>query len=142
MHKNLFGIAAIITACGFLLQSINPAHAILPVGMSHGDFPYQVFTSGPDGYVLNGSEVTVLTVPADKNFVITGLGFNGNGGCRVFFGATEVIGNRLESFFSAGDGLPLSGNLRWPVPAGESLKVKSTNECVYVIHGYYAHAPS
>ena len=140
MHKNLFGIAAIIAACGFLLQSINPAHAILPVGMSHGDFPYQVFTT-PD--IGTDVSVTLLTVPADKNFIITTISASGE--CDIYIGANKIVGDRNRDFFTS-ETTGMSGNLRWLVPSNEALiigpEIPEDDVCYYFIQGYYAHAPS
>ena len=43
-HRNLFGIGFILLSTGYVLRSLQPANASMPVGMQHGQFPYQHYT--------------------------------------------------------------------------------------------------
>jgi hypothetical protein len=151
-YRNLIGLAAIICACGYFILSLQPAIASMPVGMQHGQFPFEHFTdcdivgagaSTYDGCTPPTGVHSLLTTPSDRVFIITGavtaysyacyLEINGQPiSTYAFFEGSQNRSNASSPF--------IFGNAHYQVPAGTSLDINiSTSSCRYYVEGYYAH---
>ena len=136
-YRQLFGVAAILFAIGFILQSIMPARAI-PIGpsVSLGANPvFAVHTSGSSG--------TLFTNNTSSSAVITDLVILEDAYWFMTFSVTNG-GDEFRFFADYGEGVSgvesLSSGIR--VPAGESLTFTGshTSYCQGAsASGYYAH---
>lgn len=141
-YRQLFGIAAIIMACGFLVRSFQPAHAVNGPTVSMGSNPidniYGAETIG--GY--NSS--TVFTNNTNHDFIITQFRSISSScaleidGATVFSHYNSSYGSKfvyMSQFFE--------GNLKVSIGSIISIQNNSggTSHCPYYIEGYYAHTP-
>ena len=151
-HRTLFGIATVLLSGAIFLHSLNSATASMPVGMQHGQFPYQHFTecdlsgaspNGGQGCVPSTGVHTLLTVPSDRIFVITGAVssysyacfFENDGLPLVSYDFLEGNSNRSKAA-----GPLISGNAHYTIDAGSTLDVNiGTTSCRFYIEGYFAH---
>ena len=148
-------------ACGFVILSISvllhTANASLPVGMQHGQFPYETFSecdvagatvswsrcSLPSQ--LSTSTVSLLTVPSDRIFVVTGAAVHYQGDCSFQVNGTPIVSSRafLNSggYSNARQSPFLSGAAHYVISAGETLDVYFYDApgCQFYLEGYYAH---
>ena len=132
-HKTLFGIAAIISSVGFLIQSIPTAGAYGP-SISMGSSPnFAVYySSHQSGTVFTNS--TLMTA------IITDISVTSS-----TYGCTRrlSISNSTDEFSITNVGsdskvISLISGIK--VPAGESLSTTGGTYCQDVsLSGYYAH---
>jgi len=150
-YRNLFGIAAIILSGAVFLHSLKSANASMPVGMQHGQFPYEHFTvcdlpgvnvnSTDDCYMSTGGIYTLLTVPTDRIFVVTGGVNRYRTHCWFLNDGDLLYPKALMEEDKIG---PLTtGNAHIVLPAGSTLQVNipanQAGACNFYIEGYYAH---
>ena len=140
-----------ILATGFLLlcgsvfvHSLKSANASMPVGMQHGQFPYENFstTDGTLPNLPNGSTHDILTVPNDRLFILTNLITNQN--CDLYVDGNKKLINLIHRIDHSSVYHPSSfhlGNVHLIINSGETLSLVSTNNNCYTYHleGYYAH---
>ena len=135
--------------CGaVLVHSFQSANASMPVGMQHGQFPYEHFTdcdlpgatvhssySYCNFSVQQNSFHTLLTVPSDRIFIVTQAQTDSS--CNFTTGGIPLISNYFIGYGDPGFG----GNGHVVIPAGATLDVylRSSNYCPFYIEGYYAH---
>ena len=138
MHKNLWSIAAILVALGYLLQSISTSFAYSGTpSVSLGSNP--VFARSATGY----NNVTVFTNNGSSVAIITDLTSlkSSNYSCTMHFYVTNSDDNyRLSSWASSNDSsVSLRSGLQ--VPVGESLMMNGNSSyCTGgAVSGYYAH---
>lgn len=137
MHKNLWSIAAILVALGYLLQSISTSFAYSGTpSVSLGNNP--VFARSATGY----NNVTVFTNNGSSVAIITDLTSlkSSNYSCTMHFYVTNSDDSyRLSSWASSNDSsVSLRSGLQ--VPAGESLMMNGNSYCTGgAVSGYYAH---
>ena len=143
-------VAAIILSSAFLINSLQTATASMPVGMQHGQFPYEHFTEcdlptavahSTNLYCsLNLSSIntgyTLFTVPSDRIFIVTQAKTT-NSDCNFTSGGFPLIAQH----FIDDDRSGLSGNGHIVLPAGASLEVymRNASYCPFFLEGYYAH---
>ena len=78
--KNLFGIAAILFAIGFLFRSVQPAYAIQGPNVSLGTNPIENISGE---IVMNSiTTTTIWTNNSDHDFIVTTVLMN-SGGCYL-----------------------------------------------------------
>ena len=139
-YRNLFGIGFILLSVGYVIRSLQPANASMPVGMQHGQFPYESLstTDGSIPTVPNQVPLDVITVPSDRLFILTA--FKSSSYCRLYVDGTL----KRESFFYSGSTSHLVvDNAHVVLQPGEVLQVynvSSSYSCIiYHLEGYYAH---
>ena len=84
-HRNILATGFLLLCGAVFAQSLKSANASMPVGMQHGQFPYEHFTecdlpgavptSGLNyctSYTYSSAPYALLTVPSDRIFVVTG----------------------------------------------------------------------
>ena len=137
--EKLFGIAAIIFACGYFVRSLPFAKA-QPVGpnTSYGSNPIENF------YGNNNGTVT-LAVDSSKNFIIT-TAFSNNQNCTLKINGTAVnysgtnagyYNPLLLNYDYRKNSVFTLGMAKLKVPTGQTVTV---NNCeTYYIEGYYTH---
>jgi hypothetical protein len=147
-HRNLFGIASIILATGYLIRSFQNAEA-LPAGpnVNLGSNPYKAFYG-----TANQGSSNILTT-SNEVFIITGVHSNDNTDISLYIDGQMVIpGSLLNSQVSSTysgywgygysiNNLFLLGEAHLPIENGSTLSVECTNSngCFYYIEGYYVH---
>ena len=131
-YRQLFGIGFIIFALGFFLRSLQPAQASLPLGGSYQSFPYVSFT----GTLSPGQNLTITTIPSDKDLVLTGGKINSS--CvDLYADSTILVEGHAEvmngAFFS-------SSSAHIKIPAGSNMILNHTcgGYIGYYLEGYYA----
>ena len=146
-HQRLFGYAAILFGLGFFVRSFQPANAYVPVGMQWDSFPYESF-SHMDGSlpnpISNGTTHNVLTVPADRIFIVTGmLEQSSYSRCRIYVDGSAVRGG-ANIFRPSYPNMFTNGNAHLVIPSSSTLQVYANAGDCHVQHleGYYAHVPS
>ena len=147
-HTNL-SIAAILLSGAVLIHSVQSAVASMPVGMQHGQFPYEHFTEcdlpGGTSHATKAyctfnvpainTSYTLLTVPSDRIFVVTHA-LSDNSDCNFTSGGTPL----LSQCFIDNSYTGLGGNGHIVIPAGATLDVYLLIiYCPFYIEGYYAH---
>ena len=129
----LFGIAAIIFAMGYFMQSLPFAQAF-PQGpnVGLGSNPYESFTGSI--HDSNGNR-TLLTVPSDQIFIVTTCVTNTN-----YINLNENSNTMIDGHSGACSGGALKdGNGHLVISSGSTLDVISTyGTRYYYIEGYYA----
>ncbi len=145
MHKNLFGIAAILFGLAALVLALPTSQAqdFGPV-VTGSDNPWLSFS----GYVSGQSATSVYTVPADRSFVLTGACTDSE---QVDLRGIDALGNdtlRLEGntyamhcIASGGPGgPPVRGEARIVYTAGSQVRVSNGHSVSrpYFIQGYLA----
>ena len=149
-YRNLLGFATVVFSAGYFVRSFQPANASMPVGMQHGQFPYEHFTECDlPGATVSSSECTpsngtytLLTVPNDRIFIVTGAATSDYySRCHFMEDGTILIDRDLISRSSYLPVSPMvSGNAHLAMPAGSSLQIQvNDNGCDFYIEGYYAH---
>ena len=113
------------------------ANASMPVGMQHGQFPYERFTecdlpgatamsdiSACQYTFTNATSHTLLTVPSDRIFVVTGA-VNYRGYCNFHSNGKPLIGKLLIYGYDGYSGQsPIgNGNGHLVLEPGSSLEV-------------------
>ena len=154
-----------ILAAGFLLlcgavfvQSLSSANASMPVGMQHGQFPYQHFSecdlpnaaigssNGNCSYSQTEGSWTaypLFTVPSDRIFIVTGASTYDES-CSFTLASTgqELVDRYLlKSYGNSSSNTPFTnGNAHRILSAGETLNfVSQYSYCQFYLEGYYAH---
>ena len=156
MNNRLFGMASIIFAAGYFVRSFDVANASMPVGMQHGQFPYEQYTecdltgAVPQVYSAGVTEAcrygtsgqwtnhTLFTVPSDRNFIITGFSTE-SGSCFPFSNGEALIG---RSIVSTSDSTPFnSGTAHFVLSPNQVVEIAkwSDSDCAFYLEGYYAH---
>ena len=151
-YRNLLGISAIIASTALLIQVLRPANASLPVGMQHGQFPYENKTNCDivgaiqmGGYCqlnssLSGTVANLISVPTDRMFVITGV-TTYSSFCFVEVDGVPIDKN-LTNFRNTWMTPFKQGTVHFAVDPGASvdLNIYSTaSNCSFYLEGYYAH---
>ena len=150
-YRNLLGFAAIILSGAVVVHSLNSADASMPVGMQHGQFPYEHFTlcdvpgvtvnSEGDCYTTTGGVHTLLTVPNDRVFIVTGGVIRYRTQCWFLNNGDLLYPKELLEEDKTG---PItSGTAHIVLPAASTLEIHIDNNnassCRFYIEGYYAH---
>ena len=149
-YKVILSVAALIFSGSMLVESLRPANASMPVGMQHGQFPFEHFTNcdlpgatvhSSNNYCLysftNAFTQTLLTVPIDRIFVVTGASV-GRSDCNFLSNGVPLINQELLDDSNASPLLHGGGHL--VIGAGATLEVHLRSAyCPYYIEGYYAH---
>ena len=129
----LFGIAAIIFALGYFINSLPDAQAF-PQGPSvgMGSNPYESFTGSIHD---NNGNVNLLTVPSDQIFIVTTCITN-----TSYINLTENSNVIIDGNSGGCSGGALfTGNGHLVISSNSSLGVRSTyGTRYYYIEGYYA----
>lgn len=151
-YRNLLSIGFVILASSLFIDSLQTAKANLPVGMQHGQFPFEHFTecdlpnasgSGGNGCSMSTGVHTIFTVPSDRVFIITGAVstpsyacyFQNNGQALLSYQFLEGSENRSKSTSPL-----VMGNAHFKIDAGTNLEIyAATSGCRFYIEGYYAH---
>ena len=133
--NQLFGIAAIILACGFLVRSFQPAHAEIGPSVNMGSNPL-VSKAG------SGGNSNLFTVPSDRILVLTDfdISYYGNSYTPVILSGDDGV--TYGKWVASGGGYPhtapSSKRSGIPIPAGVTLSINTSNETYYTISGYYS----
>ena len=149
-HRTLFGLAAVLLSTSILINSLQSANAVMPVGMQHGQFPYEHFTecdlpganvSTSDCSPATGGIQTLLSVPSDRIFIVTGAVTSDTNHCWFLNDGIPIYSrNFIEK---SKNGPLLNGNANIVIPAGSELQVNIyqnyASSCDFFIEGYYAH---
>ena len=143
-YQHIFAFAAVIFATGYLLRSLQPAHAF-PQGanVSLGSNPIFSFSSS----TCSGGE-TVTTVPSDQVLIITDVILSGSSsetvqlktGAGTLLGYFRAVNNYSQAhynFFLEGRTYALRSGI--VVPAGENLVLHCDGNYV-TISGYFAQS--
>jgi hypothetical protein len=138
-----------ILACVFFplcasvfIHTVQSANASMPVGMQHGQFPYENFstTDGSIPTVPNQVPLDILTVPSDRLFILTNLLTSSY--CELYVDGSY---KRHSSLYQNGNNSSsfLDGNAHLVINPGETIQIynnSGSNTCrVYHLEGYYAH---
>ena len=137
--KQLIGIAAIVLALGFLVRSFPPAQAFNGPTVSLGSNPLVSFAGQGNS--------TLLTVPSDRDLVLTDFDFcntnSSNYGHHNIY-LKDVAGNVygrwwLRKSYSELVSLSISKQSGLLIPAGTELIFDEggSNYVTYTISGYY-----
>ena len=131
-----------LLSASVFLHSFKSANASMPVGMQHGQFPYENFstTDGSLPTIPNQVPYDVLTVPSDRLFILTNLVTSSY--CQLYVDGSYKrhnslyqLGNNSTSFHT--------GNAHLVINPGETIQIynySGSNTCqVYHLEGYYAH---
>ena len=134
-YRNIFGIAAVIFATGYLVRSFQPANAF-PQGpnVSMGSNP--IFSRSANGY----SNVTVFTNNTSNLAIVTDITITGawNYSCTATFTATGGDLYKLSNSQTGSTSISLKSGLK--VPAGGDLVMDGNSRCASgSISGYYTH---
>ena len=134
MYRNLFGIAAILGAVGYLINAFPNAQAqsLGPV-VSAGEAPWVSFT----GEILPGDTETIYTVPSDQVFVLTGMCASET---RVNVYEDSTVKIRGEAY-EADCGSTERNSAHVVFAAGSEVNLECTphNASIYFVQGYLAH---
>ena len=131
-NNTLLGIALVIYAMGFLVQSLRPAHGSSGPVINYTSFPYENYS----GTLSNGHSMTLLTVPNGKIFIITGAGSDGPY-CDIFEDGNKILEG--YSYALSVGGLFSNGEGHLKVSSGSVLSIKgSASTCNYYLEGHFA----
>jgi len=138
MHRNLFGLAAVILSVSVLVHAMSPASAY-PGGMevTGGESPYVSFT----GRIDPSTTSTVYTIPADRVFVLTGAVANSND-VHLYESETMKVNGYSNVMSDDGqNGFLTQGNGTVVFAGASALRVHndSGSHRYYSIQGYLAH---
>ena len=149
-YRTNLSIGVILLSGAVFIHSLKSASASLPVGMQHGQFPYEHFTEcdlpGASAHSTNtycsfsvpsiNTNYTLMTVPSDRIFVVTHA-MTYNSDCNFTSGGFPLVSQYLIDNSYSG----LGGNGHLVVPAGATLDiyVRNATYCPFYIEGYYAH---
>ena len=143
LWKNLLSVSVLVLAVGITYRLIVPASASMPVGMQHGQFPYENFSNCDQGsfgssyycsVIASGSTETLLTVPSDRAFILTGVQYDN---CRILVDNIPILSGAMGYYYY--NSPFVSGNGHRVIPAGSTLQVYASSTCEYYVEGYYAH---
>ena len=151
-HRNILATGFLLLCGAVFAQSLKSANASMPVGMQHGQFPYEHFTecdlpgavptSGLNyctSYTYSSAPYALLTVPSDRIFVVTGASAI-NGSCTFTSDGAPIISSQLTRANNQPVQSPLlSGNGHLTIASGSTLEVVLDGYCQFYIEGYYAH---
>ena len=147
-NRTILSLAALVLSCAVLLHSLGSATASMPVGMQHGQFPFEHFTEcdlpgatvhATKSYctfsVSQNTAHTLLTVPNDRIFVVTKTVTDSD--CNFISAGTPLVAKHFIEYYNSG----LSGSSNIVLPAGSTLEVylRNSTYCPFYIEGYYAH---
>ena len=136
MHKHYFGIASIIFSSACLIWSIGQATAI-PMGpsVSTGSIPYESFSNS----IPNSSVQTLLTVPADKVFIVTTC-IDYRGALSIEEDSSSMLNNYTYACLYTNASSFTQGNAHLIINSNSSLNVRNNSgyTSYYYIEGYYA----
>ena len=156
MNNRLFGMASIVFVVGYFVRSFDEANASMPVGMQHGQFPYENYTecdllgattqtygtgvTVACRYGVSGqwSNHTLFTVPSDRNFIVTGFS-TASSNCFPHSNGEAFIGQVL---FATSDSTPFnSGTAHFVLSPNQVVEIAkwSDSDCAFYLEGYYAH---
>ena len=125
MWKNLFGVAAIITAMGFFIRSFQPAYAQLGPTVSLGSNPVKHIYS-----TCSGGGNTMYTNNTSSDFII--MDFIPQGGqYTLTVNGSTALASGFNGPTTLGAGIKLE--------AGESIQCQNNYGYPLTIAGYYAH---
>ena len=139
MHRNLFGIAAILAAGGYFVQTLSDAEAqsFGPV-ISAGEAPWKTFT----GNVLASTSEVIYTVPSDQIFVLTGICL-AYASTDVYQDSTLKIEGGSNAAYCSSSSVGMLGLNNGHVvfePGTELIIETDTHQpSDYMIQGYLAH---
>lgn len=134
----VLSFAALLLAGGFFLRSIGPARAeaLGPV-TTGGSWPGESFT----GLIGSFENQLLLTVPADRMFIVTGV-CTGNSTVDLYEGGTlRIDGNSWAMYCGDGDnGFLANGRGQLGFPPGSEVRITNTNSgtYAYALQGHYA----
>ena len=153
-YRNVLATGFLLLCGAVFLHSLKSADASMPVGMQHGQFPFEHFTNcdlpgatvRSDLLGCNYSQTglkNLLTVPSDRIFVVTGAS-TFRGYCSFVSNGVPLIDYRLiiEDPSYGNGGSPLSsGQGHLVLQPGSTLDVNlsSYGSCPFYVEGYYAH---
>jgi hypothetical protein len=139
MHKNLFGLAAILFGVAAISASLPHAQAY-PTGpnVTGGQHPWVDFAGALGPYATT----TVYTVPSGRVFVLTGFKSNAGNIVDIYEGTTLKVHG-----YSGALGDSLIGGGRGRITFGSETEVRLKNNhsgdtYMYTIQGYLAHPGS
>ena len=142
-----------VLCCAALVHSLHAANASLPVGMQHGQFPYESFTpcSITGATVQYGtcqipnsftnSSVNLITVPSDRMFVLTAV-TTYSSFCYVEVNGIP-IDNALTNFRNTWTTPLKEGTAHFAVAPNASIDLvvsSPASSCTFYVEGYYAHS--
>jgi hypothetical protein len=150
-HRTILSTGFLLLCGSIFIHSLKSADASMPVGMQHGQFPYESFTECDiSGASVSGSDCTppvgihtLLSVPSDRIFVVTGGEASYYSDCWFQKDGTLMYSRELVSRTDSRHsptGPLKSGNAHITIAAGTDLQIEvnSTN-CNFYLDGYYAH---
>ena len=129
-HRNILATGFLLLCGAVFVHSLKSANASMPVGMQHGQFPYESLstTDGSIPTVPNQVPLDVITVPSDRLFILTA--FKSSSYCRLYVDGTL----KRESFFYSGSTSHLVvDNAHVVLQPGEVLQVynvSSSYSCI------------
>jgi hypothetical protein len=127
-YRNIFGIAAVIFATGYLIRSFQPANAF-PQGpnVSMGSNPIESFT-------VNCSWTSIFNNTSNQTFIITDIVVRSSG---ITAYLRENNNNGAKIFESRGEGV-YSLNTGIPINPGTNVACDHSGYPM-TISGYYTH---
>ena len=140
-NKNLWAIAAIIMACGFMIRSFQAAHALTGPSVSLGSNPMKSW-----GYDV-GASSTKTVETFGSAFVVTDFSVASYSAtsCKVVL-YTQNMGTLAAGASSSTNVFIASLNSGIKIDAGETLMAEITQyttgslrSCAVTISGYYSH---
>ena len=150
-YRQLFGIAAIIMACSFLVRSFQPAHAINGPSVSMGSNPYESFWGVGSYTITLDSNYDFIITTAFHQFGFCSLRVNGvlmnaHSGTNINFFKFDSQYYYTNSSFTTGNAhlrIPAGSSIEWARNDGSTSSCDTNPNSGYsgYIEGYYIHTP-
>ena len=154
-YRNILATGFLLLCGGYFYRSLQPAIASMPVGMQHGQYPFEKFTDcdvpGASPYTSSGitfyceygqyatwTTIGLFTVPTDRNFIITGFAAYDTD-CFITRNGIALVGNHITQDSNSS---PLTaGNAHFLLAPGDTVEIAkwSNDRCDFYLEGYYAH---